>query len=282
MKKAISMIFCIIMLVAFAACETAPAPVSGTESVSETSTAASTPEPVTSGAESTVSDESSAADVSEDSVSADETSVDEMKDYVDWSGGYGTLGEELYLQKTYNVLLSANAVTESYLRFEYSGGVSEPIVSQETRKAMENEFENTKFTTWDYQKPFVIRCIEAGEFTKEQFTERNKAVAEYLKDHFYGGGPEYQRAFTDDEIEVLFSGDCDLIKRTFKHRSALYYNGYIYDIDVLARTTDDALLRELWDAGVLEPYCDDMIENLAPWRDDYRQRFQEIKEKFSA
>lgn len=42
------------------------------------------------------------------------------------------------------------------------------------------------------------------------------------------------------------------------------------------------ILRELWDAGVLEPYCDDMIENLAPWRDDYRQRFQEIKEKFSA
>ena len=65
MKKAISTLFCIIMLVAFAACETAPAPVSGTESVSETSTAASTPEPVTSGAESTVSGESSAADVSD-------------------------------------------------------------------------------------------------------------------------------------------------------------------------------------------------------------------------
>ncbi len=106
--------------------------------------------------------------------------------------------------------------------------------------------------------PVIYLLIKHFEISKEQFTTavRNGAKDYLLLDEdkefdFYSNC-----SFTDEMIEILYSGDEDLIKQTLHRPTVFYYKGQLYTFKELRSVeyTPTATLREMQKSGGLDDY----------------------------
>ncbi|MBE6648637.1 MAG: hypothetical protein E7614_03855 [Ruminococcaceae bacterium] len=88
-------------------------------------------------------------------------------------------------------------------------------------------YENGIYNEEYDQLPTLIYFIREFGIEKEDFIRVNNIH----KDHLISVGREYEEyVFSDREIDVIFSGDEELIKKELKLDTAFLYDGKLYDI----------------------------------------------------
>ncbi|MBO7658108.1 MAG: hypothetical protein J6T65_02225 [Clostridia bacterium] len=89
---------------------------------------------------------------------------------------------------------------------------------------------------WYATLPYFYRCIKAYDIPKEEFLE-------YVK--WQNWSPSYKEATLDEElVDVLYSGDDDLVRQRFKKDSVIYFEGVLYNLaDVYRAVPAYELLR---------------------------------------
>ncbi len=138
------------------------------------------------------------------------------------------------------------------------------LITQEQLDEYYSECGMNLYTREFAKCPHLYRILKKYNVDKEAFRESNNKAIKFFKsfdqkDYLYY---KASYSFTDEEIDVLFGDDEQAVIKTFKKACTLYYNGQIYHCHELLYQTDDATLRMLWDAGVLEPFVNEMIGNV--------------------
>lgn len=98
--------------------------------------------------------------------------------------------------------------------------------------------------------PSVYNMIRETGLTKEEFiAAQNKLVETY-------DGDESHRHFTDEEIDVLYSGDYTLLLKTFMNEDAFFHNNRVYTEYEIRNDLSTAELVELRDNSDLIEYLE--------------------------
>ncbi len=143
---------------------------------------------------------------------------------------------------------NANLTQWCSVRFKLNGDnivVVSKIVDSHDDLSYEDIIFSEEFGLYDYGQeggyrrtdestkvPYIYYCIDKlglySEKDREIFEEFNDAVPEYATGILVERGSSYNEHFSDEEIDVMFSGDRELVLKTFKCPGAYYYNGVVY------------------------------------------------------
>ena len=281
MKKIVSLLLCVVFIIALVSCgiDSGVSEDHGSKDV-EKSADTSEPEESSVTAESSEPADGESSEPEESDVSEPETSKDITE--------YGWYYEE------YHWYYDGIIKPEDYLCFYYKNKLQRfDFLTGHQSYGKElvsyDEIKNYYATcgleelTPEYNKCcHYYRIIKKYNVDKEEF-KQNIEAWRAINNYEILMEIEYISCFTDEEIDVLFGDDEEAVKQMFKRPCVLYYNGELYHFHELMFQTDESTLKMLWDAGVLEPFADDVLEkiDLNITLDYAKEKYKEIKEKLS-
>lgn len=283
MKKIVSLFLCVVFIAALASCGTDPGASQdpGSKDV-EKSADASEPD------ESDVSAESSEPETDESSGPAESSEISEpetSKDITEYLWEYQWWPEDPTDQADCILFYWKEKVQnhgELYTNPAYS-----ELVSGDEIKAYFDTC-GLKETSPEFQKRcHYYHIIKKYNVDKDAFKQKVEAERARIKGLNWSAEQirryDFLYLFTDEEIDVLFGDDEDAVRRTFKQPWVLYYNGELYHFRELMLHTDEATIKMLWDAGVLEPFADEVAERIkhVDALKDAVNKYKEIKAKYA-
>ncbi|MBQ6906659.1 MAG: hypothetical protein IJN75_06535 [Clostridia bacterium] len=177
--------------------------------------------------------ENSDVDTSEESTpeTSDVSAAEESDDYSDIvvEAGYVPEGTDriFYQYKVFDLYVLGEAIGDDALWDTVSKIQADPY-----------------YYYYELQWPDLYACIKLSGVTKEAFEKSNA---------------ELGHRYTQEEIELLFSDDVELLKKTFKLKVAFYYEGKLFTLqDVCKIIVDlaetDAYLKKYNKDGALVEY----------------------------
>ncbi len=172
--------------------------------------------------------ESSDVDTSEESIPeiSDVSAAEESDDYSDivWVGGYSPsdyydfVNVNYYKSRAFRSFV--NILWEVY---------DKNVVSEALDVVYDGIHADPERFYKEVQLPNVYFAVKKLGMTKEEFEKANAKYASRFEEQ------EDQEdivhyIFTQEEIEALFSGDEDLVKKVLKHDTTFYYKGRLYTL----------------------------------------------------
>lgn len=153
-----------------------------------------------------------------------------------------TLGTPITFDKTKNntTTRADSTPVDTQYRYKYIKGISGEFASQ-----FSNLVSDAKFNEWvdqfegmnpqgtrDIVELNLISFIREFNISKQAFTKANNSLREQAQKNGWES-----RAFTQKEVEVLYSNETALINKTFVNPDALLYNGEIYTLEWFAENS---------------------------------------------
>ena len=172
--------------------------------------------------------ENSDVDTSEESIAetSDVSAAEESDDYSDivWVWGYSPSDYYDFV----NVDYYKSRAFRSFVNILW-GVYDQNVVSEALDEVYDGIHADPERFYKEVQLPNVYFAVKKLGMTKEEFEKANAKYASRFEERD-DQEDIVQYIFTQEEIDALFSGDEDLVKKVLKHDNTFYYKGRLYTL----------------------------------------------------